>query len=108
MTDMITREEYQKGQDRIHDRIDKMAESVLRQETIQRESAKTNENAIGRIEKSIDTLYRVMYGDNGKNGVITKLATMCSSVSTNRRLVYLILGCIVTTASAIGIKAVFK
>ena len=60
----ITREEHQGSMGHIHDRVDNIGKSVASQEVI-----------VERIEKSIDKLHQVMFG-NGRDGIITKVSNL--------------------------------
>lgn len=67
--DFVKREEYNRGQERIHSRVDEISKSTI--------EIKECSKSIKDDVKSMTTL---LYG-NGKNGLITKIATMCSKVN---------------------------
>lgn len=71
----IKREEYSQGQRRLHERVDEITKSVIRQE------------ANGQsVKESVDKIFVAFYG-NGKDGVIAKLGKICGEVKTHFRLI---------------------
>lgn len=70
MPETITREEYNQSLERLHSRIDKIAETGIQIET----SAKS-------IQVSVDKICNCVYGTNGKDGLITKVSNLWQKVS---------------------------
>ncbi len=60
----VTRAEHQSSMDRVHGRVDSSDKSVARQEVI-----------VERIEKSVDRMHAVMFG-NGREGLVTKVSNL--------------------------------
>jgi len=77
--DPVSREECQNSMARLHERVDKIAESSTKIET-----------AANSIKESIDEMYTLMYG-NGKNGIITKIASIWTKINIQWCLLFLIL-----------------
>lgn len=78
--DYIKREEYSRGQARLHSRVDEIAQSVTRQEEVGK-----------GIKESVDKIFIAFYG-NGRDGVIAKLGNLCASVKLHFRLIVICLG----------------
>lgn len=96
--DYIKREEYSRGQGRVHERIDEIGNSVIRQETINQ-----------GIKESVDKIFVAFYG-NGRDGVISKIGNLCASVKLHFKLIMACfggIGLIVTTAFLV-IRSIFK
>lgn len=92
--DFVRREEYSRGQSRIHERIDEIAKSVIRQESISQS-----------IKESADKIFVAFYG-NGRDGMITKVGKICTSIKIHFRLIMLCFGGILTTAF-FAIRSIF-
>lgn len=60
--DYVEREEFLQSLERVHTRIDKIAETGIKIET----SAKM-------MEKSVDEMHQIIYGKEGKDGVVSKV-----------------------------------
>ena len=91
----VAREECQSSLSRIHERTDVIANSVSRQEVI-----------VERIEKSMDKLFKVVYG-NGQNGIMNKINSNAISLKIHFGLVMLCLSSIVGCAFFV-IRSIFK
>ena len=80
MSEFITRSEHNESTRRLHRRIDGIDKSSI--------SIKiSSEN----IEKSVNEMHSLFYGTDGRDGLLVKIATMFEKVSTNRRLIFLII-----------------
>lgn len=84
--DTITREEYSRGQSRLHTRVDEIRESTIR-----------TEESVKRSEEMVDKMFALFYG-NGQEGLIVKFGKFCTSIKMHFKLIMLCLGGILTTA----------
>ena len=71
----IKREEYNKGQARVHEKVDKAIQA-----SISIEAASKN------IETMVNRMHEAMFG-NGRPGIIAKVYTLMSKTSTNFKLI---------------------
>ena len=68
----VSREEYSKGQGRIHERIDKINESSI-----------GIEKSVQHIDVMVTKMHDVMFG-NGKTGAITRLSNVIQELGAHR------------------------
>ena len=83
MEDYIKREEYNASIGRIHDKVNEIKESVVRNEEISR-----------HIETFTQQMHKVVYG-NGQDGILTKVKDACGMARGNRTLILLLLTAII-------------
>lgn len=76
MEDFIRREEYSRGQGRIHARIDDIDKSVNRQEVIMEKIEESQEKFVKKIEA-------VMFG-NGRTGMLSKFSNAIQELMAHR------------------------
>ena len=74
--DNVTRQEYQQGTERIHQRIDQIAETGIRIET-----------AAGSMQKSVDKMCECIYGNGARDGLITKITRLFERVSLHTKII---------------------
>jgi len=84
--DFVEREEHRASIGRVHSRIDGTEKSVARQEVI-----------VERIEKAVEKMADTFYG-NGRDGMITKIGKLYTSVKIHFRLILVCLTGIIATA----------
>ena len=83
MEDYIKREEYNSSIGRIHDKVNEIKESVVRNEEVSR-----------HIETFTQQMHKVVYG-NGQDGIIAKVKDACGMARGNRTLILLVLTAII-------------
>ena len=83
MEDYIKREEYNASIGRIHDKVNEIKESVVRNEEVSR-----------HIETFTQQMHKVVYG-NGQDGIIAKVKDACGMARGNRTLILLLLTAII-------------
>jgi predicted transcriptional regulator len=78
MADFISRNEFNSCMDRMHSKVDEILKSSIRTE----ESARHTEKFAKHIDEKVDTLYKVIFGnEEGKDGMVTKIKTLWRSVN---------------------------
>lgn len=83
----IEREEYNHGQQRIHERVDKIESSTAKIE----QYAKS-------MKESVDRMHGAVYG-NGKDGLIQKITKVSERSSLHTKLIFAIIVAIFAIAS---------
>ena len=83
MEDFIKREEYNASIGRIHDKVNEIKESVIRNEEVSR-----------HIETFTQQMHKVVYG-NGQDGILTKVKDALGMARGNRTLIFLLLTIII-------------
>lgn len=87
MSEGISREEYNTGMARIHERMDVMSASSIRME----ESSRRTEQVSEHISEKIDKMFEVMFGNGRGEGVLTKLKGIKTQLSYHWWLIGIIL-----------------
>lgn len=82
MEDLIKREEYQKGMDRLHQRIDNIASDVSAIKT-----------ASEFIVKSADKIHEAVFG-NGKPGALQRITQVWTKITVQWWLIGGLFGCV--------------
>jgi len=90
--DFIKREEYNASIGRIHDKVNEIKESVVR-----------NEESSKHIEIFTQQIHKVVYG-NGQDGIIAKVKDACGMARGNRTLIILVLVAIIGGAVKMFLK----
>ena len=73
--EFVKRGEYMHGQERMHARVDEIAQCSTR-----------IEEAVKHISKDTSDMHRVVYG-NGNNGLTTRLSNVWAALKLNRWLI---------------------
>ena len=91
----VSREEYNKGQERTHIRIDKINDSSI-----------GIEKSVQHIEVMITKMHDLVYG-NGRDGLVTRIGKAFTQLSIHFSLIMLCLGGILTIAY-FAMRGIFK
>ena len=82
----VERQEYNAGQERIHNRIDEIAKSTAEIETYSK-----------AMKESTDRIFQAIYG-NGRDGIIHKVAQMCGKLGMHAKLIIFLIAAIMAIA----------
>ncbi len=82
----ITRDEYSKSQARMHEKVNDIDKSVVRQEV-----------TVTKIEGYVKDIHKVIYG-NGKDGMAVKISNALHDIKVHFRLIMLIISGLLATA----------